>query len=179
MNCYTSVPLSTPYPSVSQVFPFFLSLPPKRAKSCSLFRAWLKCQPLWEAFPYPSSKENNHPSCWLPQLRIHSLERSGAESVISTWSLGALMYKTEASHLYLSGRVLGNSSKDVKPISTVRTHNRFPINAAWYFKFSRPTQQGPEGCVRYASVLSSSSFQWSSGSRPGTLPAHSSLGDQP
>ena len=35
-----------------------------------------------------------------------------------------------------------NSSKGVKPISTVRTHNRFPINAAWNFKFSRPTRQG-------------------------------------
>ena len=98
---------------MSQAFPSLLSLPPKRAKSFSLFRAWLKCHPLWEAFSYPSSKENSHPSCWLPQLRIHSLECSGAESIISTWSLGALIdiSKTEASHLYLSGSVLGKFKK--------------------------------------------------------------------
>lgn len=46
--------------------PGHMPLPsPKIAKSCSLFRAELKCHLPWEGFPRPSSKENSHPSCWL------------------------------------------------------------------------------------------------------------------
>lgn len=116
--CTVTPPCPCPCPVPLRHMPFLLPSPcppppppPPRAKSCSLFRARLKCHPLWEAFPCPSSKENNHPSCWLPQPRTHSQECCGAESVTPSRSLRAIIYKMEASHLYLRGRVLEEFKK--------------------------------------------------------------------
>lgn len=83
---HTFMHLPMLYPLWSHALPSTLSLPPKKAKFCSLFRGQLKCHVLWEGFPCPSSKENNHPSCWHPQPRTHSPESRRAELVTSPWS---------------------------------------------------------------------------------------------
>lgn len=181
MHGHTSMPMPTLYPFWSHALPS-LSLPPKRAKFCSLFRAQLKCHVLWESFPCPSSKENNHPSCWRPQPRTHCQESCRAESVISPLSLSAVIYKMEANHFNLRERVLEEFSKrgHIKPLTqcghTVHAQQSLVENSILASQ-SCPEQ---EGCIRHAFHPSIPAlFRGSSGSLfSGTLPAHSSLEDQ-
>lgn len=71
-----------------------------------------------------SSKENNHPSCWVHQLRTQSGMPRGWVSHVPTEprSLDALGSEMEANPLFPRGTVLEDFNKrgHMKPLSTVR-----------------------------------------------------------